>query len=140
MGQADKISSQLFGPTKQSQCILPAVGACAANRRFFGYADAAQEDCPSVQKNLCSLRLNITKANLIKNTIGFSFDCDFIKLGIVGRPKGYAGVEMNTGKPIRIRSERLTDSRFRNSDGYFLGKLGAVKFHPTVDLILRAFL
>src|SRR4030095_4543945 len=140
MGEPHKINSQLFGPVEQRQGILATVCASAAKRRFFMNANATQKNRSAVQQSLGSFGFNTAETNLILQTIGFSFDHDLIKFWIAGRPECEAGIEVDLRDPIRIRRERLADSRFRNSDGYFLVKLIPVKLHPTGDPILRSFL
>src|SRR4030095_5225717 len=140
MGEPHKIDSQLFGPVEQRKGILETICASAPKRRFFMNADATQKNRSAVQQDIGSFGFNTAETNLILQTIGFSFDHDLIKLRIGGCPKREAGIEVDTRKPIRIRSERFADSRFRNPNGYFLVKLIPVKLHPTGDPILRSFL
>src|SRR5436190_12439513 len=140
MCQAHKVCAQLFGPVEQRQSVLATVCASAAKRRFFVNADPTKEDWFTIEQDLRPFGFNTAKTDLILETIRFSFDHDLIKLWVGGCPQREAGVEVDLRNPIRVRSERLTDSRFRNSDGDFLVKLIAANLHPAGDPLLRSFL
>src|SRR5258707_13994049 len=137
MGQADEISSQLFGPPEQSDCILAAISTTSPERRFFMDADAAQEDWPAVQENLCPPGLDAAETNLILDPIGFRFDHHIVEFRIVWRPQCQIRVEANLGVPIRVRRKGLADPGFRNSHCYPLIELLSVQSEPAVDLVSR---
>src|SRR5207253_3191734 len=117
----------LFGPSQQGYRILAAVSAAAAKRRFFMNANAPQENRLAIEQNLGALGFDSAETDLVLDTIGFGLDRNVIELGVAGRPKRQTGFETYPRKSIRVRGERFADSRFRNSNGYFLCRLIAVK-------------
>src|SRR5437588_2967418 len=140
MGQANKIGPQSFGPPEQRGRVLAAVGASATKGRLFMYAHTAQENGPAVEQNLRASGFNTAEANLVRHVIGFSFDYHIGEFGIVRRPQGEIGIEINLRRSVRIRRKGLADPRFGNSDGDSLSELVSVKSHPAGHAIPRAFL
>src|SRR5437588_11236259 len=102
MGQAHKVCSQLFGPTEQRQRILATVCSSAAKRPFFMNANAPKKDGFAIQQNIRPPGFNSAETDRILHPSGFSFDHDFIKFWIGGRPKREAGGETYLRKPIRV--------------------------------------
>ena len=59
------------------------------------YADATQENGPSVKQNFCASCFNAAEADLVLHVIGFRFNCHLVELGVFGGPQLQVGVKVD---------------------------------------------
>src|SRR5262245_8963032 len=103
MRQADKIGSQLFSPAEQSRCILPAVSAAAAKRRFLMNTNAAKKNRFSIKQDFAASGFNAAKTDLVLHAIVISFDRHPVKFGIRRRPERQVCRKIDLCIAVRIR-------------------------------------